>query len=92
MILQIKYSDYFTEDYKTPQSRALRDQIGKDKSKILFVNDIDKDGSGTPDYMDGWGCAIPPLEREKASGIHRTINPDLHRVPTFEDAVRMVEK
>ena len=74
---------YFTDDYKTPASRALRDQIGKDKSKILFVNDIDKDGSGTPDYMDGWGCTfqqIPTLEREKL-GAHRMLNPENKLVP-----------
>ncbi|MCL2104840.1 MAG: hypothetical protein FWH21_07290, partial [Kiritimatiellaeota bacterium] len=77
--------DYFTTDYKTPGQRALRDQIGKDKSKILFVNDIDKDGSGTPDYMDGWGCTttqIPLLEREKTSGSnHRAVNAENRFVP-----------
>ena len=76
-------NDYFTTYYKTPEQRALRDQIGRDKSKILFVNDIDKDGSGTPDYMDGWGCSfqqIPQLEREKISS-HRMVNPENKFVP-----------
>ena len=50
---------------------------------MLFVNDIDKDGSGTPDYMDGWGCTfqqIPLLEREKISS-HRMVNPANRFVP-----------
>ncbi|MCL1921805.1 MAG: hypothetical protein FWG50_12170, partial [Kiritimatiellaeota bacterium] len=53
--------------------------------KVLFVNDIDKDGSGTPDYMDGWGCTttqIPLLEREKTIGSnHRYHNPENKFVP-----------
>jgi hypothetical protein len=76
--------DYFTTNFMTTASRALRDQVGRDKSKILFVNDIDKDGSGTPDFMDGWGCntmQIPLLERENTSGTHRSVNPDENFVP-----------
>ncbi|MCL2104870.1 MAG: hypothetical protein FWH21_07455 [Kiritimatiellaeota bacterium] len=77
--------DYFTTDYKTPGSRALRDQIGPYIGKVLFVNDIDKDGSGTPDFMDGWGCPlnqIPRLEREKTSGSnHRAVNAENRFVP-----------
>ena len=78
-------NNYFTDNYKTPRSRALRDQIGPYIGKVLFVNDIDKDGSGTPDFMDGWGCLtsqIPLLEREKAQGSsHRTVNPENRFVP-----------
>ena len=76
--------DYFTTHFKTPGSRALRDSEGRDRSKILFVNDIDKDGSGTPDYMDGWGCPttqIPLLEREQAGGGHRAQNTENRFVP-----------
>ena len=57
--------------------KTLRDSEGRDRSKILFVNDIDKDGSGTPDHMDGWGCPttqIPLLEREQAGGTEQHID------------------
>jgi hypothetical protein len=60
-------SDYFTTAFRTATADMIEDQIGKDKSKVVFVNDIDKDADEVPDFMDGWNCPlsqIVALERE----------------------------
>ncbi len=60
-------SDYFTTNFRTESADAIEDIIGENMSKIVFVNDIDKDADEIPDFMDGWNCPqsqIPTLERE----------------------------
>jgi len=61
--------DYFTTDFRTAAADAVENQADKDISKVVFVNNIDKDSDGVPDFMDGWDCPlsqIPLLEREIA--------------------------
>jgi hypothetical protein len=59
--------DYFTTDFRTGDADDIEDEVGEDKSKVVFVNDIDRDADEVPDFMDGWGCPvsqIPALPRE----------------------------
>ena len=75
-------NDYFTDDVLLPEIDRIEESTAPWKSKIIFVNNIDKDGDEVPDFMDGWNCPvsqIPVLEREIKG--KRSSNTAEHFVP-----------
>ncbi|MFW6114459.1 MAG: hypothetical protein ACOC7K_01830, partial [bacterium] len=91
--------DYYTHEFRTAKTAkgVLADEIEDEEGKpgkIIFVNDIDKDGDNCPDYIDG--CLVHHhmvgwLQWENHAVGHRSANTHEKFVPLKLDVSGLLE-